>query len=364
MPYVSLFRRLLVSALALIGSKVSVAAAQETAYCRRAHARAAGDAALLMSPKLILQGIRFPQSQQLDVGALAGTGYQLRAGVSFSPIDFYKGLGVLRVGEIDCEQHESSVALSTVLTVRDDAARLQALRAQVDYLKEHRDAWRELWAKAAQRLAERVITLIEFNGLREQVESLEHKLAQAEGEANRLQAKAAPGLPRGSLSDLAARYARQSVELEREVAHVRAYDAWRLDLSGGIVPQAPVDWYGLAELTFNLGAVLHGHYDDRYVEARGDEVAHAPYELVSQLERFRQEMAAAVAQARRDLEVVDHEMGVLASTRAILEKSDAEGIAHARDTLTIERVSVESEAVFLRALIDALTHLAEDSHDR
>ncbi|HXX69514.1 MAG TPA: hypothetical protein VEK07_20185 [Polyangiaceae bacterium] len=364
MLHVSSFRRLLVAALAVIASRASVAAAQATPYCQRVRARAAADAALLMSPKIVLQGIRFPQNEQLDVGALAGSGYQVRAGMSFSPLDFYKGLGLLQVGEIDCAQHESSVAVSTLLTTRDDGARLQALRAQVAYLQAHRDSWRGLWAKAAERLADRVITLVEFNGLREQVESLEHKLAQAEGEANRLQAKAVPEPPRASLGDLAGRYAQQSTELEREVAHIRAYDAWQLELTGGIVPQAPVDWYGLAELTFNLGAVLRSHYDERYVEARADEVAHAPYELVSQVERFRQEMSAAVAQARRDLEVVDHEIGVLASTGAVLEKSEAEGIAHARDTLTIERVSVESDSVFLRALIDALTPFVEDAHGR
>ena len=47
---------------------------------------------------------------------------------------------------------------------------------------------------------------------------------------------------------------------------------------GGIIPQAPVDWYGLAEVQFNFGAFEHHREDDLFVKAQADETAHAAYE--------------------------------------------------------------------------------------
>jgi hypothetical protein len=55
------------------------AAAQTSPYCRKVRARAAGDAALLMSPRIVVQGIRFPSNGQVEgsagvvIGAWHGT---------------------------------------------------------------------------------------------------------------------------------------------------------------------------------------------------------------------------------------------------------------------------------------------------
>jgi hypothetical protein len=130
------------------------------AYCSKVRARAVSDADLLMSPRVLIQGIRFPQSgQQVDIGPTAGNGYQFRAGFSFSPVDFYRGLGVLRVGDADCARHAASTRLENVILHGADVARLAALRAQARFLEDHAGEWRALAAKAAARLAERIITL-------------------------------------------------------------------------------------------------------------------------------------------------------------------------------------------------------------
>src|SRR5688572_28613470 len=81
------------------------AVAQDSPYCRQVRARAASEAGLLMTPRVLVQGIRFPRgAQQLDSGPTVGDGYQLRTGLAFSPLDFIKGQTLLRVGDADCQR--------------------------------------------------------------------------------------------------------------------------------------------------------------------------------------------------------------------------------------------------------------------
>ena len=92
-------------------------AVAETPYCEQVRARAASDADLLMSPRLLVTGLRFPRgSQLLDAGPITSDGFQLRTGFAFSPVDFYKGQTTLRIGEADCARHTASRELDAVLT--------------------------------------------------------------------------------------------------------------------------------------------------------------------------------------------------------------------------------------------------------
>src|SRR5262245_3641386 len=92
----------------------AVAEAQQSPYCKQVRARAASDADALMLPRVMVQGIHFARGAQLEGFPITPTGYQLRAGFGFSPVDFYKGRGVLRAGDADCKRHEASVVLDDV----------------------------------------------------------------------------------------------------------------------------------------------------------------------------------------------------------------------------------------------------------
>jgi hypothetical protein len=337
------------------------ARADEAPYCRKAHARAASDAALLMAPRFVLQGIRFPSTGQLDIGLTTGTGYQARAALTFSPLDLYRGLRVLRVGDADCLQHETSGGIERILAQGTDAARLVALREQVTFLNQHREEWRAVRSRAEERLSARVVTLVEFDEVRRQADALEHKLVETHGEASEIEARR-PDPPRGSLGALAREYAERSLAAEREIWSLRALDAWQVQLTGGVIPIRPVDWYGVAEVSFNLGGLVRPQHEDAYMAAKTDELRDARYELGARLRDFRNQVAAAVEQARRDLEVADRQVVFLENTRVALEKSDAQSVAQARDVVTIEELSVQSDAVFLRALVGALSVFLEGDH--
>jgi hypothetical protein len=394
-------RGMLLSGLTCIIASLSPvpAFARDSPYCKQVRARAQSDADLLMMPRVLLQGIRFPEgAQQFDSGPTTPEGYQLRAGFSFSPVDFYKGRATLDVGAAECARHEAELELDAVLTRGTDDARLGALREQGLFLRAKSADWRALQARAAARLEQRIITVVEFTNVQHFVDALERKLVQVEGDARQLDARAlrtrpqplpfsdppssnlplgaqppslvpsgaapagglaAPNPPSPTLPALAGRYLDASLRYEREVSWLRRLDEWRLQMTGGIIPQTPSDWYGTIELSFNLGGLVRGSHEDEYVEARAETLARASDGIDLRLRQFREEVAALLGQAERDLGVVEHSLEVLRATRTVLGSSEAEGVAQAREILTIEQFSVESDSVFLRALVRALQTLAE-----
>jgi len=132
-------------------------------------------------------------------------------------------------------------------------------------------------------------------------------------------------------------------------------------MTGGVIPLTPSDWYGTVELSFSLGGLVRGAHEDNYLGARADALSRAADGVNTRLAQFRAEVAALLAQTERDLGVVEHSLDVLRSTLKALEASDAENVAQAREILTIEQFSVESDSIFLRALMRALQTLSERS---
>jgi hypothetical protein len=361
----------------------AVAAAQDSPYCRQVRARAASDADQLMTPRVMVQGIHFPRgSQQFDSGATTRNGYQVRTGLTFSPLDFYKGQGVLRIGDADCRRHEASQELDEVLGHATDTARLSALREQSQFLRTRTEDWRALGAKAAARLSQRIITVVEFTNLQRSIDTLEHKLVAVEGEAGQLEARqlgatgtfpsaaasttgstaptrgTSPASAPAPVPALASQYYREAMRFEQEASKVRKLDDWKLQITGGVVPLEPVDWYGTLELSVSLGALVKGEHEQRYIESRSEDLRFARGGVETRLAQFRAQTAAALEQARRALGLVEHSLEILRATRLALEQSEAESAAQARDLLAIEQVSVESDSIFLRSFLGALESLA------
>jgi hypothetical protein len=334
----------------------------ESAYCRKVEARAASDAALLMWPHLFTQAIRFPRNAPVDLATTAGTGFQARVGLSYSLLDIYKGARVLRVGDADCKQHEASADLEEILAHGPERARVYALDEQARFLDAHRDEWRALLARAENRLASHVITLVELEELRRQADALERKVVQVHGEIDQLQVHVIP-LASDSLTTLRRRYVERALNSDREVSLVRSLDPWRVQIIAGLIPESPVDWYGLAEIDLNLGGILRAVKERTYIASRSDELRHARYELDARVRDYSKLVRSTSNAAQRDLEVVEHELGYLTTSQNALGQSEAPNLAHARDTLTIERLSLDSDRAFLRALIDALSKVSEDDHD-
>jgi hypothetical protein len=350
--------------MAISALHVVPALAEESAYCRKVRAHASADAALFSAPRLFVDGIRFPSSQRLDLGPTVGKNLQARIGASYSPLDLYRAMRLATLSEADCEHHESAEDIALVLADAVDFGRIPARRQQVAYLDAHRNEWVTLLAKASDGLKVGAITAMEFHELRRLTQVLERKSETARGEAERLEARAAKHVS-VNWDMLAEQYAERANKLEREVLRLRALDPWGVKLSGGVIPlpDQPVDWFALVEVSYNLGGIFRDRQEDLALLARSDEVKHARYELPSRLGEMSKEVQVEIERASRELGVVQNELAFIQKTRGALDGADAPNVVHARATLAIEQYSIESDVVYLQTLVASLSTLAKVPHD-
>ncbi len=329
------------------------ASAETSPYCTKVRERAVDDASLLMAPRLVLQGLRFPANGQLEGGTVIGEGFQVRAGLTFSATDLYKGLGVLGLGDADCREHDARVELDGAIGEGDEEARRAALEAQIAFLEAHLDEVHGWIDRAAARFSDRVITLVELQEVRTRAGALERKLVEARGQGREIEAKRAAG-DRASADELASRYADAAEDLEVAERRVRASDPWQLEMTAGIIPFPRADWYGIVQLGFNLGGITrHGHAS-HYAKARREELARAPYEAAARLRQSRAVVAAGLEQARLELALIEREHEDLRQARHVLDGSEAPNIVHQRERLALEQVALEAEQVFYRTYVDKL----------
>ena len=346
-------------ALALLPAR---AHGETSSYCRKVHARAVGDAALLFAPSLQLQGIKFPSSGIVDVGATTGDGYQLRGGIAFSPLDFYKGFRVLRAGDADCRQHEAVEGVQRVLLQADDVGRLAALRKQAEFLASHRAEWLRIVADTEDRFARHITPLLDAQEIRARHAELERRAAQIDGEIERLAARDIDA-PAAGATRLASTATQAAMSYEREMSHLRTLEAWSLTFTGGLIPQSgPLDYYGIVQLAFNVGGIARYGRESAYLAARDEELRTARYEVQHEARRFTDQLASASRQARRELAVVSTQMSSLGAIRATLEHADAAGAANALAIIGMDAIRIESDQVFLSTLVDALSSLQEQEH--
>lgn len=339
------------------------ASAEEAAspYCRKVRARASGDAALLFAPTVQAQGIKFPNNGTVDSGVTTGAGYQFRAAVTFSPLDFYKGFRVKSVGEADCQQHEDIISTREILMQGSDYGRLPALRKQVEFLDGHRADFDALSAKTEERVAAHVASLRDSAEVRSRVAALLRSREQSQGDAERLESRGV-AMFHGSLLALVAAAERDAMTFEKEASHVRTLDAWDFRVTGGVIPQdRPVDYFGMVQVGFNFGSFSRNAQESRYLEARGDELKKARYELRNEVQKFQSLIKTASAQAKRELAIVDQHATMLAKDKASIEGADSTSAAQALAILSLDSILVESERVYLNTLITELARLENDN---
>jgi hypothetical protein len=341
-----------------------VAHAGESARCRRARADAEATAAVLRWPRLLAEGIRFPSNNRLDLGPTVGNNWQGRVGAMFSPLDFLRGSAIEDVSEASCALADATARWEAAFAARDDGPRARALAAQADYLDGHRAEWEALRTTADARLKARVITNVERHEIFRLTEELERKAATARGESARLLARRVSANPAPQDAESLTREisARTMVLADRE-ARVRRLDAWGFRVTSGIIPMPgqPLDWYGIAEVSYSLGGIAQSRAQSRAMEALHEELTTDVDQAAFRLAQQNRELGELLAQARQELTIVE---GTLSRTRAmtqVMAGADAPDALHARDTLTLERLSAESDRAFLTTLIEQLTPLVADA---
>jgi hypothetical protein len=340
----------------LAGLLVTPRLAGASPYCAKVRERAADDASLLMAPRVYVQGLRFPNNGLLEGGTVTGSGFQARAGVSFSATDLYKGLGMMGIADADCREHETRLELEATLVGGDDGPKRAAYEAQLGFLESHHDEVRRWIERAEARFAEHVITLVELEDMRAQAAALDRKVVQARGQATALAARS--GVPNGagakSTEQLSRAYSEASTDLTRAANRVRSADAWQLEMTAGIIPFPREEWFGLVQLGFNLGGLARRGHAERFAAARREEVELEPYEAVAEVHRYLGALKAAHDQARLELELVQRERERLARTLRAFTGSEAPNVIHERERLALDALALDAEAVYVRVYADEL----------
>jgi hypothetical protein len=325
----------------------------DSAYCRRVAAHARSEAALLWAPRVFAQGLRYPSG--FDIGPATPTGYQVRAGLSYSLLDPFRALSVGAVADADCEAHDVQVELERALARSQSQPESVAYHAQSAFLTAQQPVIDAIVQRAQTRLKEHSITLYELNHILSLADQVERKAAQASGLAARRDALVAENAGAGNAGALTGQLKRLREVHENRLSTVRAYDAWNLRVLGGVIPleKRDLDWFGWVELSYSLGGPFRSAAETSYREARQAELESDSHELPTAHKRQREQQLSAAEQAAVELRVIDKRLRYLSDTAQELQAADSPH-TYEVDALTIERVSMEAERVYLNALIEAI----------
>jgi hypothetical protein len=355
--------RLCATGAAVAVAVTSTSAHADSAYCRKVRARAAADAALLVAPKLLVEGIKAPSPLQaggkLDP-ASPNSGYQIRAGATFSPLNLYKGLRVKEVGEADCEQHDSAMTAQLLLIHAPDLGRLAALREQAGYLDGQKGKWESISSRMGERFAARTVTLFELEEARKASAALARQRSMIGAEIGRLEAIGLEDY-RGSIPELIRRIHDKAMVFEREASHVRSLDSWVFNITGGYMPPiygaGSSDVFGVVQVGYSLGGPWHDSNESRYLGAREEELQKERTELGRQLDVLRANVKVTAGEAGRELEITEKRVKELTELRALLEKSEVPNAAQSLDHVELELIAAQADRVFLTGLIRELSRL-------
>jgi prophage DNA circulation protein len=320
-----------------------------TDYCQKVTARAESDAALLIAPTVHAQLVRFPNGSAVDPsGFQIGRGFQPRAALSLSFIDIYKGFGVLDVAKADCLRQQTASTLEEVVAQRADIGRAPALERKLAYLRSNEAAVKELVRNAEERFAAHTTTIAEVQDVRLHSLSFARRLADTERELAAIKARGL-SMPAQPLAEILRTYEERTVAVENDAAHVRNLAPWKFTVTGGVAATPRADYFGVAELSYNLGGLFSVGSERNAVEARANELKNARYEMRQQVETITRELRVNAEHSRQQAKVLEDELLRMSKDRASLDGAEAPNKHTLVATMTLQMIELESEHTFLVA---------------
>ena len=136
---------------------------------------------------------------------------------------------------------------------------------------------------------------------------------------------------------------------------IRALDPWRLNVRGGLVADAPLDWFGMVELSFNLGAFRHASRDAAYLQAREQELREARDELAHGADVLARQRAATREQVAGERAITSEQLALLKRARGALEASHAPSAPHLISVLVLRELVLDAELEYLTAFEQELS---------
>ncbi len=324
----------------------------QTAYCRHVDAAARSRSYLLMSPSLTVQGLHVPGvGDETGAGLFQRTGWQLRAALSWSVLDVARGAWVLEAAAHECRRYEVRESVERVLGLGADYGRLPALRAELAYLEEQLPAIEALLRTAEERRERLLSTQHQLDTLRLRANAVDRRIVELRREIERLEIDAPPAGP--PLREQLDAYESSSMALEREESSIRRIEAWRLNVRIGVVPTEPFDWFGVVELSYNLGGVAQWLSEDELLSARQQDLRESRYELRYRVERFERTVRASLDDQERALVLIEAQIELTERQRRMFaELAEQTGdMLHAQAMVELNRIELEAERRYRARLL-------------
>lgn len=336
----------------LVVSVVAGTAAAEPVpdACRVLRAEADSRSSLLYAPRVEVHGLHSPQlSDPTGTALLPSGGYQLRAGLAFSPLDVVRGRTVTSTAEAECERLLAREALEKVLQQGASFGRPAALKVQVTALEGGLARADEIVSLADQRLERGVATVLDVEELRLRRLSIDLRLAELRNELGLL----------GEVVDESdavrpwlERYEVASVAAHEDHALLRRLDAWQVNLQAGASPYPRTDWFGVVSLGWNVGALAQGSAEVTALAARKDELRAGDTELRARVVRFTDAMAESARLLRTELALIDRQVatyrGRLETDRVVSER-----LRQSLALLEMDLIELVARRAFVERLLDA-----------
>jgi len=328
------------------------------AHCRTLAAEARSAADLLRAPRVEVQAVRAPQAGGQELGAVAGTsGSQLRAGLSFSPVDWLRGRRVLATADAECERWVAEDALQRLVQQGAAYGHDDALRARIAALEAALPRADALVAEAARRLERGIDSVLDHDELQARRLALDTSLGELRDELSFLEAEGAVAVDAPPAQTLA-RYEAAVRASEGEKSSERRLRAWQLELRAGAIPLPGPDWYAMVSVGWSAGAVGQARAEDDALRARDDELRTGDHEIRSLLGRFVSAMRASVGRLREELGRVDARLAVCRE-RLEADRGDSERLRRVLALVEMERLDLESRRAYVLRLIERREPLAE-----
>ena len=333
--------------------------------CRKLSSQAESQAFLLFSPSLSIQGVKIPNAAGGDTsgtGVFQGSEYQLRGALSLSPTDMVRGALTLEAAGAECERRRARQQVESTVRQGADYGRLAALKAQQTYIRSKMPRIRELVRLSERRLAQQLITIKQIDTLRMHAVNFEQKLIDIDAGIDSLAKKGFKASKASFVRGLST-YEDKTMNAERASSTARRLSAWRLNVSGGVIPVEPADWYGMVSLSYNLGGIAQNFAEDAYLDARVAELGEARYELRHAIERFVGQVESSMKKLRQSRALLVAQIETARRHRELLSRVDAPDSHELLAQLEMKEVDLEAERIYVDTLLKELSAIGgHDAH--
>ncbi|WP_257458987.1 coiled-coil domain-containing protein [Archangium lipolyticum] len=331
--------------------------AREPGYC--AFVRGVGDAesAVLLAPD-VFANVGVVNAGEAGGGGgvpLGGPTPRVTAGLDYDFVGLYRGLGIRRRAEAECERYRALSALRAAVKRGPDVGAETALAARAQVLEAILPEAEQLLTSLGEDVKEGRATVEELNALRLRMDALRALAHETARERERLAA-----LPRPAERPLSAYLGEMraaDARVEEESAGLRRASAWTVRLRGGydelIDVRQDVPLFGMLTVSYNLGSLWQPSANAKAREGRRRWLEEDVEGVSQEVARLLRELRAAHGTEETRLREVSVLVSDLEGQLRELQAMETAKVRRYRDYLVLELARLRAEQAWLKA------HVAE-----